>query len=447
MASVQELLLAAQAQRSPLESLLTGLASGFGKSQDNRLQNAQRLIAIEDAKEKRRRDKITFEQDQELRARRIETDERLRKTLFGDTENKNKADFKGATVQGKPAGGGPRLQRGIEVGPGGLLKETFKQVPPVSFQIKEYLDDQKRVRMGVFNPATGVLTKTPNDSFGSAGAQKDTGLSEKQIDEASEAVLVGDSFISKWKGRGQNAAANMIQLATLKKSRERGLNWTVGRSEANLARQLAAAKVKGGDVGAIGTVKRRETILASFSPVKAKVGLLRWAGLINAKADRALAIIHPPGGRVTAQRLTGALADIASIMKQGTPTDQDMKHQEYGTFMESFSRVLTKISGSPSGLVPDSIVQEVKSIIMEIKEVDNKIIRGEIAQAKITYREDFKQDSQFFKDSIARVESFMHSPFDEPAHGAGRTVIRQLKNGGTVKVREVSPGQWVEVKE
>ncbi len=47
MASVQELIAASQAQKSPFISLLEGAAGGFGKAQDNQYENALRLIQID----------------------------------------------------------------------------------------------------------------------------------------------------------------------------------------------------------------------------------------------------------------------------------------------------------------------------------------------------------------------------------------------------------------
>lgn len=47
MASVQELIAASQAQRSPFISLLEGAAGGFGKTQDSQYENALRLIKID----------------------------------------------------------------------------------------------------------------------------------------------------------------------------------------------------------------------------------------------------------------------------------------------------------------------------------------------------------------------------------------------------------------
>lgn len=47
MASVQELLLAAEAQKSPFISLLEGAAGGFGKAQDERYDNTIKLMQID----------------------------------------------------------------------------------------------------------------------------------------------------------------------------------------------------------------------------------------------------------------------------------------------------------------------------------------------------------------------------------------------------------------
>ena len=61
MASVQELLLAAQAKKSPFISMLEGVASGFGQAQNQALERAKVLIALEDKR-----------QEMELRQREAE---------------------------------------------------------------------------------------------------------------------------------------------------------------------------------------------------------------------------------------------------------------------------------------------------------------------------------------------------------------------------------------
>lgn len=65
MASVQELLLAAQAQKSPFISLLEGAAQGFGQAQDQALERSRMLIQMENQRQDRER---AMKEDAEARA-------------------------------------------------------------------------------------------------------------------------------------------------------------------------------------------------------------------------------------------------------------------------------------------------------------------------------------------------------------------------------------------
>lgn len=79
MASVQELLLAAEAKKSPFISMMEGAAQGFGNAHDGALERAMRLIQIDNMRqEQERQAKLQMEMDNEsnLRQRLGQLDEK-----------------------------------------------------------------------------------------------------------------------------------------------------------------------------------------------------------------------------------------------------------------------------------------------------------------------------------------------------------------------------------
>lgn len=113
--SVQELLLAAQAKKSPFIDLLEGVAGGFIHSQNTRA-----------AREKIARDQAI---EDENRARAKETHEALMKKLNGSVEDSTKDGFRRVQATPTPAMPGLRLTR-VTQGSDGYLKPEFKDVTP-----------------------------------------------------------------------------------------------------------------------------------------------------------------------------------------------------------------------------------------------------------------------------------------------------------------------------
>jgi hypothetical protein len=92
MASVQELLAAANAQKSPLISGLEGVAQGFHQAQSGALERAKTLIAMET--------------ERQNRERAIEEDKNIRATLAGQTEGNVMSSL--YNLGGVPAVAGPK---------------------------------------------------------------------------------------------------------------------------------------------------------------------------------------------------------------------------------------------------------------------------------------------------------------------------------------------------
>lgn len=116
MASVQELLLALDAQKSPFVSLLEGLATGANKAYNDAPQRQLQEFQLQQAKA------------EEERAR--EQDKQVRALLARGAEEGTQTAFRGVSPGGNPVLPQSKLSMGVEYGKKGYLRPTFDVVKP-----------------------------------------------------------------------------------------------------------------------------------------------------------------------------------------------------------------------------------------------------------------------------------------------------------------------------
>lgn len=148
MASVQEMLLAAQAKKSPFISLLEGVAQGGMKG----WQDAP----------SRQKAQFDLAQEKEAAQRNQEMHDELIMQIRGGNEQADKARVSMGAPKGTSAMPGPRIKE-IALGKDGLLKPTLKVDEPKSLQKTEYYDKAGVKRQGRFDPATGTYDQRPDD--------------------------------------------------------------------------------------------------------------------------------------------------------------------------------------------------------------------------------------------------------------------------------------------
>ena len=158
MASVQELLLAAQTKKSPFISLLEGVAGGVGQAQNQALERTKVMIQMEDQRQERER--------------AAENDKLLKQMISGSQEQQTKTSFSGVSPDRKPTQPGLRLT-GAAIGKHGYLEPKFDVMQPKSFQAKEYMDAKGQARIGNYDSVTGQLIQSPTDPFAS-GRERST---------------------------------------------------------------------------------------------------------------------------------------------------------------------------------------------------------------------------------------------------------------------------------
>lgn len=111
MASVQELLLALESQKSPFQSIVQGLGKGFAGAQDKALENAKTMIALE--------------QNRQEQERQAQMDREIKQAM--EAQNGQRFNQVGGA---KPVLPTQKIQVEIEQDEKGRYSRKFKVVPP-----------------------------------------------------------------------------------------------------------------------------------------------------------------------------------------------------------------------------------------------------------------------------------------------------------------------------
>ena len=169
MASVEELLMAARANRSPFQSLAEGLLQGVGQAQQGALERAKTLMAMDQARQE------------------MEQQAEMRKQIKAKLASQQEAGITqahaavGAKNQPLPQ---QKLQEEISQDEKGRYSSKFKLVDTApekqEFEPKEYTDAEGRNRIGRWNKTTGTLEQSTADAF----AKVATGVPDKSMERA-----------------------------------------------------------------------------------------------------------------------------------------------------------------------------------------------------------------------------------------------------------------------
>ena len=158
MASVQELIAAAEQNKSPFIKLLEGAAQGFGQAQTGGLDRTIKLMQL---------DQMRQEQEQQRQMQ-----EQINQQLAIQTEQQTKQGLK--TVGGEPRGVMPtqKLKQKISQDEKGRYSRSVEIINDGSDDAKllpeKYIDAQGKTRIGKWHPQQGLL-QSPDDPTASQG--------------------------------------------------------------------------------------------------------------------------------------------------------------------------------------------------------------------------------------------------------------------------------------
>jgi hypothetical protein len=179
MASVQELLAAAQAQQSPFISLLEGLTQGG-------MQGYQEAPARRKAALDLQREQAAMQADQEAQQRAAENDRLLRTQLAGAAEQHTQGALAAASAPRNPTLPALKLAAATIDPKTQLLKPEFKttEAPPKAYQPFDYQAADGRTRRGSYDPNTGTPVISPSDPLAPARAGAEAERQPSQSEEA-----------------------------------------------------------------------------------------------------------------------------------------------------------------------------------------------------------------------------------------------------------------------
>lgn len=103
----------------------------------------------------------------------------------------------------------------------------------------------------------------------------------------------------------------------------------------------------------------------------------------NVKSQRALKLLNSDK-TFTPQDLNLVTTDVSSIMKGGSPDEQLLRQQQYGTYYGNGIQLLQQITANPRNLNVPGIRQHLKDVIEGVIGVDNGVINDHINSIEST---------------------------------------------------------------
>jgi hypothetical protein len=119
----------------------------------------------------------------------------------------------------------------------------------------------------------------------------------------------------------------------------------------------------------------------------------------NMRADRALKIVNDPNA--TPQDIQGLVnTDMAAIMKGGVPDEQLAKSTQYNNLKNSWAQLVEKVTSNPTAANTPGVTNHLKKIILELKDIDNKVIERNAGINKTVFRRIATADPQRWNDLV-----------------------------------------------
>ncbi len=168
-------------------------------------------------------------------------------------------------------------------------------------------------------------------------------------------------------------------------------NMSITAAQRKQIADAAKAKTTAAASSGKGEEKQWQMFAKDANPAQASSRtLIGTAASVNTRADRALTSLSSK--TMTNEQAAGVAADIAGILKGATPDEQAMKEQGYGTLYSKAMAMKQYLTGKPQDAVPDAIKAKLRETIMELKGVDNEIIKNHHDSLKVKYQPLLQKD-------------------------------------------------------
>lgn len=151
----------------------------------------------------------------------------------------------------------------------------------------------------------------------------------------------------------------------------------------------------------------------------------------NMRADRLIQTAQQ--GKLTPQDVSNLTADLQGIYKGGTPDETMQKHGNYSTLQQDAGRILGYVTSNPANANSPEVVQHLKKLAIDLKQIDNKVITDNLGMNAVTFKPLIEKDPSRWHDMVNAVENTTTNPAGAtsggPAMGPyGASVVKDGKN-------------------
>lgn len=147
----------------------------------------------------------------------------------------------------------------------------------------------------------------------------------------------------------------------------------------------------------------------------------------NQKAGRAMDLLNRKG-TFTPQDQSLVTTDLTAMMKGGSPDEELLRQQQYGSLYSNGVSLLQRITSNPQDLNIPEVRQHLKEVVQGIVKVDNQTIHGHLDSLEDTYKEAIKQNPKDYEKAKARALKFIHE--ESPADAGKGSAADYLKGLG-----------------
>jgi len=118
-------------------------------------------------------------------------------------------------------------------------------------------------------------------------------------------------------------------------------------------------------------------IAKAINPLSASSrSTLGIAGNVNMRADRALMLLKNESPTVEDKAMI--VRDLQYLMQGGAPFAEEVKKGMYGSLWEDANKLIQYVTATPTALDNPDILNKLKQTILDLKEVDNKVINDNL---------------------------------------------------------------------
>lgn len=320
--------------------------------------------------------------------------------------------------------GRSQLQTGFSAGELGQIGRGG-DIGDLQARVAEFQKTRKRGLEADIRGKESLIEKREAETAGLGGS----GGQGEDVRAITRQVMRGFP-LTKIKGRGTKGLFNRVL-------RDIAVNFPDFDLSENILefKEQAAGRGTTGRLEAnIGSEPQWEKILKKIDPRNAsKSSLIGVAANINLRADRELRALARPD--VSPQQISQVITGLAAIIKGGVPTERESEEQEYKTLNTRMAAIRTFWLSKPSPANQPEVVERLRELITDIKEVDNKIIRDNIDAQEIAFRKDISTDPERFellKENVLKITEMEDT----------RVKTRTLRDGRKVRVRQLPNGKW-----